>query len=532
VSILPDLLISDRSARAFESDDQPRALAELAWNPYRQTPFMVAAPGERGETGLLHQTRRLLEGPPLRVGARKVRTLRFNAWQYPDHDSLLVGLLGALLEGFRRGRLLDQLGFRIDGHHSRLARRLLHAAAPWAFANYNAQTDRQAGDTGSEVGGTDRDRFWDLYRDLFLQAAYLLFHDTASLQDQGGVVPEALWDQQTRRRYTLAIFLEDLERCREDRLLEVLEALRLFLDLPGVCLFLDLNGERLLGLLSGQPPGYREAVQAKLVHLTSPVREVSAGDVIRQDESRETPEGPIAKDIEWVKLAAGSFVMGSDRGRDNERPVHVVSLPAFHIARHLVTNRQYASYVAATGVRPPIHWGGGRIPEGRENHPVVFVTWREALGYCDWLSEKMAEQGKSGRVRLPSEAEWEYAAQGIAGREYPWGNHAPDKELCNFNNYVNDTTPVGAYPKGATPEGVQDMAGNVWEWTCSKWVRYPYPMAGRKRNKREDRTGEDHRVLRGCSFRYGAWYARCACRGNAHPAGRHSRVGFRLVLSP
>jgi serine/threonine-protein kinase len=224
--------------------------------------------------------------------------------------------------------------------------------------------------------------------------------------------------------------------------------------------------------------------------------------------------------------------MGSARGRDNEQPVHVVTLPGFHIARYLVTNAQYAHYVTATDASPPQHWRNGKIPEGREKHPVVYVSWREAVDFCDWLSEIMAEQGQSGRVQLPSEAEWEYAARGIEGRTYPWGNNAPDKGYCNFDNAVSDTTPVGAYPKGATPDGVHDLAGNVWEWTRSKWENYPYPRDEKGRDKREERSGDNRRTLRGCSFRYSAWFTRSACRGNAHPGGRHPRIGFRVVVSP
>ena len=100
----------------------------------------------------------------------------------------------------------------------------------------------------------------------------------------------------------------------------------------------------------------------------------------------------------------------------------------------------------------------------KETHPVTHVTWDDAAAFCRWLSEATGQE-----FRLPTEAEWEKAARGTTGRLYPWGDEPPDKNRCNFNQNVGDTTPVGQYPRGATPDtGVLDLAGNVWEW-CSDW---------------------------------------------------------------
>ena len=108
------------------------------------------------------------------------------------------------------------------------------------------------------------------------------------------------------------------------------------------------------------------------------------------------------------------------------------------------------------------NWAHPRGPDSdvkqKADHPVTCVSWHDAMAFCNWAG-----------VRLPTEAEWEKAARGTDGRIWPWGNQKPNKELCNFNMDVGDTTAVGSYPKGASPYGVLDAAGNVWEWTSSLW---------------------------------------------------------------
>jgi formylglycine-generating enzyme required for sulfatase activity len=233
-------------------------------------------------------------------------------------------------------------------------------------------------------------------------------------------------------------------------------------------------------------------------------------------------------DLDMVTIPAGEFLMGSDKRRDSmardaETPQHRVYLPEYRIARIPVTNRQYKLFVDATGYETPAHWNNGRIPDGKENHPVVNVSWRDAQAFCRWAG-----------VRLPSEAEWEKAARGTDGRIWPWGNKPPNDKLCNFNNNVGRTTPVGAYPAGASPDGCLDMAGNVWEWTSSKWgmdwdkpeFDYPYdPDDGR-----EDAEGDARRVLRGGAFFGYEVSVRCAFRLWDLPDFRGSNFGFRVVV--
>jgi formylglycine-generating enzyme required for sulfatase activity len=136
--------------------------------------------------------------------------------------------------------------------------------------------------------------------------------------------------------------------------------------------------------------------------------------------------------------------MGSEQGEESEKPVREVTLSPYQIAKYPVTNVQYAIFVAAAGAPAPHHWRDGRIPEGKEKHPLVYVSWDDARAYCDWLNEQFAQDG--WKIGLLTEAQWEYAARGSAGREFPWGGQAPDKERCNFGHEVGDTNPVGAYP--------------------------------------------------------------------------------------
>ncbi|HEX9922614.1 MAG TPA: SUMF1/EgtB/PvdO family nonheme iron enzyme [Anaerolineae bacterium] len=228
----------------------------------------------------------------------------------------------------------------------------------------------------------------------------------------------------------------------------------------------------------------------------------------------------------WVEVPAGEFWLGRDKGGDDEKPVHRLFLEAFKIARAPITNAQYHFFVEATGHRSPRHWKDGRPPRGLESHPVVAVTWHDALAYCRWLAEVTGQS-----ITLPSEAQWEKAARGPQDRrEYPWGNDW-DETKCNTNELgLGETTPVGIFPDGASPYGGLDMAGNVWEWTTSQFKEYPYdPADGRENLEAGDKA---LRVWRGGSFSRYRSRARCAARYWDLPDLWYFSGGFRVVVSP
>jgi formylglycine-generating enzyme required for sulfatase activity len=271
----------------------------------------------------------------------------------------------------------------------------------------------------------------------------------------------------------------------------------------------------------------------------------AAGPGERVERVPETPKAPppaqeekVLPDIltprqsyepEMVLIPVGGFLMGSDPAKDkdaqdDEQPQHFLALPAYYLARTPVTNAQYLAFVQDAGQGAPGGWQGDKPPKGKEDHPVVDVTWRDALAYCRWLAQA------TGRpYALPSEAEWEKGARGTDGRIYPWGNDWAAARCNCYERREGDTTPVGAYPGGASPYGLLDMAGNVWEWTRSLWDReYPYvPNDGR-----ENLEAGGARVVRGGAFDFTSGFVRCAFRLSLNPAQWVRGLGFRVVLGP
>ena len=219
--------------------------------------------------------------------------------------------------------------------------------------------------------------------------------------------------------------------------------------------------------------------------------------------------------LDLVRVPAGAFLMGStdaDKSASgDEKPQHKVKLDEYLIGKYEVTNEQYAAYAKAKG----LSW---TMPQGKGKHPVVSVSWDDAVAFCAWVS-----QTSGRRVQLPTEAQWEKAARGTDGRIYPWGNEAPNANLANFNQNVKDTTEVGKYsPAGDSPYGLADMAGNVWEWTSSLYKGYPYKAD----DGREEQNSRDARVLRGGAFGLVASLVRCANRYHPPPVRPLRRQRF------
>ena len=245
-----------------------------------------------------------------------------------------------------------------------------------------------------------------------------------------------------------------------------------------------------------------------------------------------------ASEPEMILIPAGEFLMGSDPQQDraaanDEQPQHRFFLPDYFLGKTPVTQAQYKEFVRATRHEAPQGWTHGTPPPAMEDHPVVHVSWYDARDYCQWLTQVTGKD-----YRLPSEAEWEKGARGTDGRTYPWGNQW-DATCCNsFESRLHQTTSVHVYPQGASPYGVLDTAGNVWEWTRSLWgksmerpdYRYPY----RPTDGREDLTAgrEERRVLRGGAFNRGHWDVRCAYRFRFYPFNSSEHLGFRVVVLP
>jgi formylglycine-generating enzyme required for sulfatase activity len=196
-----------------------------------------------------------------------------------------------------------------------------------------------------------------------------------------------------------------------------------------------------------------------------------------------------------VRVPAGKFLYGDDKSE--------VELPEFWIDKAPVTEAEYARFVAEMGHEPPSHWKGKSPPKQIADHPVTWVSWYDAVAYAKWVGG-----------RLPTEQEWEKAARGMDGREYPWGEWAEGD--CNSEDRsIGDTTPVGKYsPQGDSPYGCVDMAFNVWEWTTSKWE-----------------PGDKRRVVRGGPWGLGRGVGRCAGRFGAPPDQVIGLTGLRVAIS-
>ncbi len=239
---------------------------------------------------------------------------------------------------------------------------------------------------------------------------------------------------------------------------------------------------------------------------------------------------------DMVYIPAGSFLMGNNGSEpytdSDELPQHSVYLSGYWIGKYEVTRGEYRRFMAATGRAAPAYWdavqdwGTGSFTQ-TEDHPVVGVTWYDAEAYCAWAGG-----------HLPTEAQWEKAARwtGSYPNVYPWGN-VWDVEKCN--NYYDtnpagggyaryQTAPVGSYPSGASPYGLQDMAGNVWEWVAD-WYSGSYYSVSPSTDPQGPSSGS-YRVLRGGGWGVTGISGRCAYRGiGGYPGNYWSYGGFRIA---
>jgi len=241
-----------------------------------------------------------------------------------------------------------------------------------------------------------------------------------------------------------------------------------------------------------------------------------------------------------IEIPTGEFYMGSDAAEalDNERSRHLCYLEAYSIDRYPVTCRQYRDFMESGGYQNPDWWSadGWKWLQSAKvdrplywsenpafnNHPVCGVSWYEAEAYCNFIGK-----------RLPSEAEWEKAASWDATNQtyriYPWGEEQPNGSRCNHGNNIASTSPVEAFPKGASAAGCWDMLGNVWEWTASTFDAYPgfesYPYRGYSQVYFDG----EHRVLKGGSWATFPQALRSSFRNWYYPGVRQIIAGFRCA---
>lgn len=252
-----------------------------------------------------------------------------------------------------------------------------------------------------------------------------------------------------------------------------------------------------------------------------------------------------------IRIPAGEFVMGSDTGEEDEGPPHLVSLDSFELGAYPVTVAQYARFVRETGHRTPgVHelplivttggrereqafratagaytWAGGDAADDRQDHPVTLVRWEDAAAYCAWLSTLVGRP-----IRLPTEAEWEYAARAGTRERYPWGD-ALDPSRANFllepqRREGAGTTPVTRYPPN--PFGLHDMIGNVWEWVADWYAPDTYRNAA-PRNPKGPARGS-MRLVRGGGWPTGdARMLSCGYRHKVPPDTYSYSIGFRVA---
>ncbi|MDR6100213.1 iron(II)-dependent oxidoreductase [Agrobacterium larrymoorei] len=301
----------------------------------------------------------------------------------------------------------------------------------------------------------------------------------------------------------------------------------------------DLRGVLLAAGLLSEPSLSQEKIMPHLLDiierglLSAAEREMAGRIVSRWGDPR---------DLEALAdVPGGTFTFGSST-HPNSTPPHGIEVQAFKVGLYPVTNRAYASFVTETG---RLWRSADRFVEERQSAPATDLTWRDARAYCEWLTEKWRSDGRIGKdeiVRLPTEPEWERAARGDQPDQdgaivYPWGDGWAEDVANSEEAGFNDSCTVGLFPKGRSPCGCYDMAGQVWEWCTTLWgdgmatpsFQYPY----RDDDGREDLDAAPsiRRVLRGGCFSSGRLKACCTYRGSLEPDGFWRGNGFRIVVA-
>jgi formylglycine-generating enzyme required for sulfatase activity len=290
-----------------------------------------------------------------------------------------------------------------------------------------------------------------------------------------------------------------------------------------------------MSLLSGYCGGEGFTLPGRTVLLSVAILLFSAVSVVTASYASEggsqpgreapgTPKEVIAKDgAPMVLIPGGDFVMGSpdEEGYEDEHPEHRVSLAAFYLDKYEVTNARYDKFLEDTGHVRPEYWEQLDLSVHGEV-PVVGVAWADGQAYCEWAGK-----------RLPTEAEWEYAARGMDRRRYPWGNTEPDAHLANYGKrwshkfYQDRLATAKSHEEGKGPYGTHNMAGNVWEWVAD-WYEEKYYQGSPAQNPPGPPTGK-MKVVRGGSWNFSPQYLRAASRLKFPPISRTADIGVRCA---
>ena len=292
--------------------------------------------------------------------------------------------------------------------------------------------------------------------------------------------------------------------------------------------------ERMLAGVPPAPTTSRGAVQTPISvpPIASNPLERSSGFVssplARAEEKKKFENFRNVLGSQMLLVSSGTFMMGSD-SRDaspNEQPVTKTNISAFYLARRPVTNAEYELF-------DPSH-RAKRAPWADENHPVIYVSFLDAARFCDWLSAR-----EKRKYRLPTEAEWEYAARGPESRVFPWGDCLDRSDLANFadrnkklpwadcalDTGFSETSPVGSFPAGSSPFGMEDMAGNVWEWCLDSMG----PYGGKERTNPRGSMEGSRRIYRGGSWKSRPSSLRASARNCNASAYSANDIGFRVL---
>ena len=272
---------------------------------------------------------------------------------------------------------------------------------------------------------------------------------------------------------------------------------------------------------------------------------ISSGDFVGAEVSESAQE--VLSTIEWVSIPEGTFLMGSTPEEveaayedaklrssmlerhtfDAELPQHQVYLSAYEISRYEITNAQYRAFIEATDRPTPRGHNGEEtwLDEtlNGDTQPVVGVTWFDAQAFAEWIGGS-----------LPTEAQWERAARGTSARTYPWGDTPPKaRQHANFARRYNRPVSVGQFSKGESPDGIADLAGNVWEWCLDEYSPTAY-QRGSSDVSRNPLNLRFRDVLRARVIRGGAWdvgraFLRSGLRFKFYPLDSTHTIGFRVV---